>query len=180
LYGADLGGANLYGAKLQEAILREADLREADLSGANLRNTDLCGANLRGAYLSNTDLSNTDLCEADLSGATLPDFQICPEEGDFIAWKKVRDDIILKLRITGERTSNLVGRKCRASKVIPLKAYDMEGNEVSETEFFSIYEKPFIYELGVEVEEPNYDSDIRVKCSSGIHFFMTMKEAIEY
>ena len=160
-----------------------ADLRRANLSGANLRVADLRRANLSGANLRGADLSEADLYGADLNGADLTDarlspFVLCPEEGDFIAWKKVEGGIVLKLRIIGKRISTPLGRKCRTDKCEVLAAYDREGKEVRAL-FRSKYDLTFHYSVGEVIWTP-LDEDFRVECTKGIHFFMTRKEAEEY
>jgi uncharacterized protein YjbI with pentapeptide repeats len=180
LRGAVLYSALLYEAKLRNAYLQGADLRYANLEGADLRKSKLRGADLRGAYLSGANLAGANLEGAELSEATLPDFQICPEDKMFIGWKKVAGDVILKLEILGQSTSSLVGRKCRASKVMPTEAYNMNGEPVAETEFTSIYNENFKYVIGKVSEATNYDDDIRIECASGIHFFITREEAEKF
>jgi len=148
-------------------------LRGAYLQYANLRGAYLQYANLRGAYLQYANLQDANLQDADL-----PHFQIVPEEGDFVAWKKVAQGVILKLQVTGKRTSSLVGRKCRCSEVFVLEALNVpEGHSGI---FKSSHDATFTYEVGKTVTCPDYDDDIRVECTSGIHFFMTCKEAVEY
>lgn len=148
--------ADLQGANLRLADLRLANLRVANLPGAILQGTILQGANLQGA---------------DLRGVDLPYFQVCPEEGDFIGWKKVRGNTILKLLIpaAAKRTSSLVGRKCRAEFVVVL-----EGEGVS------THDGKTGYYPGATVYPDKYDDDIRVECTNGIHFFITKREAEEY
>ena len=129
-----------------------ADLRGADLRGADLRRTYLQGGDLRWAYL--------------------PHFQICPEVGSFMGWKKLGDGAICQLLIPedAKRTSSLVGRKCRAEYVEVLEGEGITTHNGIET--------PYI--VG-EITRPNsYDDDIRIECTHGIHFFITQKEAKEY
>jgi hypothetical protein len=180
LSGADLSRANLSWAKLSGADLSRANLSRAKLSGAKLSGADLSGADLSGADLSWANLSEANLSWANLSeanlsranlfGAGLPHFQICPEEGDFIAWKKVTGGV-LKILVPAEakRTSSLVGRKCRAEFVKVL-----EGEGVSK------HDGKTLYKAGGTVYPDRYDDDIRIECTSGIHFFMTRREAEEY
>ena len=191
LHGADLAKANLHGAegvgvnfheaKLAGACLVRADFRNSDFYCANLSNTDLLGANLSYTNLQWTDLRGANLGDTDFTGATLPNFQLCPE-GKFIGWKKVCIDskgYILKLQILGDRSSSLIGRKCRTSKAKVLSAFDIGGSETTETVFSSMHDRNFKYTVG-EIVTAEYDSDIRIECTSGIHFFMTRKEAAEY
>ena len=180
LYDADLSGANLSGANLSGANLFCANLSGANLSGAKLYNANLYGAklynaNLSGANLSGANLSGANLSGANLYNANLPNFQICPEEGTFIAYKKVQGNVVLKLRIEGGRTSSLVGRKCRTSKAFVLEAIGSDAKE-----FRSLHASDFIYRVGEYVEVPDYDPDIRIECTRGIHFFMTQAEAAQY
>jgi len=171
LSGANLSRANLSRANLYGANLSGANLSWANLSGADLSGADLSWANLSGADLSGANLSRANLYKANLSGTTLPHFQICPEEGDFIAWKAVSGGAVIKLLVPKEakRTSSLVGRKCRAEFVTVLEGYGV-----------SIHDKETTYKPGLKVIPDNYDDDIRVECTSGIHFFMTKREAEEY
>ena len=101
-------------------------------------------------------------------GAELPHFQICPEEGSFVGYKKV-DSGVLKLLIPSEakRTSSLVGRKCRAEYV---KVLDGSGKS----------SRGGVYKEGETVYPNSYDDDIRFECTNGIHFFMTHEEAEEW
>ena len=191
LRNADLSWANLSGANLSEANLRGAylsgaNLSEADLSGANLRNADLSeadlsGANLRNTNLSMADLSGADLSGADLSGADLPDFQIVPQEGSFIAWKKGANDCLMKLQIPAKakRTSTLVGRKCRAEFVKVLSVSGRDGNNIDSCSNWNV-DYPITYKVGEIIKADNYNDDIRIECTGGIHFFITKKEAEEW
>ena len=129
----------------------------ANLEGANLRGANLERANLRGA---------------NLRGAILPHFQICPEEGSFIAWKKTTKGVIkICIPEDARRVSSLIGRKCRASHIIVLNG--VNGGE-------SPTHGSLIYNVGETVHSDSFDDDIRVECTNGIHFFMSRKEAEEW
>ena len=184
LSGANLRGADLSGANLRGADLRGANLRDADLIGVNLRDADLIGVNLRDADLRDADLSGADLSDVDLSGAekaTITSYnQNCPEDGDFVAWKKVHGGFILKLLVIGDRVSPIVGRKCRTNKVKVLAAFDRDGDQVNEREFVSTYDGNFFYCIGEISEEKEYDPDPTIECSKGIHFFITKQEAMDW
>jgi len=169
LQGANLLGANLEGANLESANLESANLRGASLRGANLQGARLRGANLLGANLRYAKLQGANLEGANLEGANLPHFQLVPEEGAFVGYKKVdRGEVItLSIPIFAKRTSSLVGRKCRASSVIVLKGSGKSG-------------RGGVYTEGKEYFPNAYDDDIRVECTNGVHFFITRKEAEEY
>ena len=196
LSGADLSGADLRGANLCDADLRGIDLRRADLRRANLLNADLSGADLHNADLLNADLSGADLHNADLRGVNLccADLRsaknvpyipmVCPEEGDFIGWKKAegnKDKVIVKLRIPSDaKRSSATTRKCRCSKAEVIAIYNLDGTEAGETTCHSDYDNSFIYEVGKTVEVTNFSEDRWSECAKGIHFFINRQEAIDY
>ena len=153
---------------------------KADLRGADLRKADLSGADLRGAYLVEADLRDAYLYGAKLEGAKLPDFQLVPELGSFIGYKKLSDNKIacLKIPAKAKRTSSLVGRKCRAEYVKVLKILDLNKGKLV-NEGVSKHDKT-IYKVGEIIKPDKYDDDIRIECTNGIHFFITKKEAKEY
>ena len=206
LRGADLRDADLSGAGLRDADLRGTDLRKADLRNANLRNANLCGAyllnadlrnanlygaNLHYADLSDADLHNADLREAHLLNADLRGTKnvpyipmVCPEEGDFIGWKKAeghKDKVIVKLHIPSDaKRSSATTRKCRCSKAEVIAIYNLDGTEAGETTCHSDYDHSFIYEVGKTVEVTNFSEDRWEECAKGIHFFINKQEAINY
>jgi len=170
LRGADLSGANLNGAYLMDANLRGADLRGADLMGANLSDAELRGADLMGANLS----------DANLSDATYSNIQ-CPGKGSFTAFKKLNNNIIAELIIPAKaKRSSATNRKCRASEAKVVKMWDLYTKEEM-LESYSRHDSTFVYEKGKTVKptEP-FCEDRWNECASGIHFFITLKEAEEY
>ena len=211
LCDADLRGIDLRRADLRNANLRNADLHDADLHDTDLRGADLRGANLCGAFLLNADLSGADfhsanLLNADLSGADLRNADlrganlcyanlmgaknvpyipmVCPEEGDFIGWKKAegnKDKVIVKLRIPSDaKRSSATTRKCRCSKAEVIAIYNLDETEAGETTCHSDYNNSFIYEVGKTVEVTNFSEDRWDECATGIHFFINRQEATNY
>jgi len=149
-------------------------------SGANLSEADLYRANLSGANLYGVNLSRADLYGADLSSAKDVDIifaqqKICPTEGAFVGWKKLRGDVIAKLVIPhdAERINSLGSRKCRASKVFVHELYGA-------SEGYDKHAGKTLYKQGCEVVPDKFDADVRVECSHGIHFFITREEAENY
>ena len=186
LRGADLSSANLSGACLLNADLHNADLSSANLLNADLRVADLHDANLRGACLLNANLRGADLHNADLRSAENVPYipMVCPEEGDFIGWKKAegnKDKVIVKLRIPSDaKRSSATTRKCRCSKAEVIAIYNLDGTEEGETTCHSDYDNSFIYEVGKTVEVTNFSEDRWSECAKGIHFFINRQEAIDY
>ena len=208
LYHADFCGANFYRADLTGAYLCRADLRgaylcEVNLREANLYEADLCGANLCGANLYKANLYQADLCGADLRGANLyqadlrgteniPTYVcplVCPEEGSFIGFKKAilfnsdipdKSHVIVKLKILeNAKRSSATTRKCRCSEAEVISITSLNGN-YSLTKAFSSFNPEFIYEVGKIVAVDNFDENRWNECSTGIHFFITRDEAVNY
>jgi hypothetical protein len=186
LYKQDISGLTLAGRDLRETSFYDCNMRDVDFSGAILTNCVLQG-DLSGANFTDTSLVATNISKSNIEKAKLPYYQIIPEVGQFHAWKKVRginkninNTYILELLVSGERTSSLVGRKCRCSKAKVLRAFTSTGEPTKMKKFCSDFNFEFVYEVGKWVSEPNYNGDICVECTSGIHFFISKREAIEY
>lgn len=204
LSDADLCGVDLSMAKLYLADLSDADLCDASLCWTNLRMTNLNGANLngadlRGADLSNADLRNTDLSDADISGANLNGALLngadlsgivydlhtafyapqCPEEGRFVGYKKAHSYIIKMEILADAKRSSATSRICRCSAAKVLSITSIDGKTES-SEVFSDYDPTFVYRVGETVRVDNFDDDRWNECSTGIHFFLTRKEAELY
>lgn len=202
LRGANLRFANLYGANLKKADLRETNMRLASLVGANLigaylgcanlTSADFTRANLTGADLTGATLRSANLAEANITGAKFSPFQIVPQVGQFRAFKKVISlttsrncltPFVLELLIprSAQRTSTPISRKCRASKAKVVRVVDPDPQWSAITRFYSLHDRDFIYEVGKwVVPSGEYNGDIRVDCTHGIHFFMTYEEAAGY
>ena len=182
LRGAELRGADLRGADLRDAYLRGADLRGADLRGADLRDAYLRGADLRGAYLRDAYLRG-----ADLRGAKNVPFipMVCPSDGAFTGWKKVRDgdyDFLVKLMIPEDaKRYSSTGRKCRCSKAVVMEITDLDEMERKvESCTNHSYNQETVYKVGEEVLPDSFDENRWNECSHGIHFFINRQEAIDY
>ena len=187
LRGANFQEANLLEADLWEANLLEADLQEADLRGANLREADLREADLWGANLRGADLRGANLRGANLWGANnIPDYICpicCPEKGSFTGFKKAywnNTPVIVELEISTEaKRSSATNRKCRCNKAKVLSITDLQG--IAEFQkAHSKYDNDFIYEVGKTVIVDDFDEDRWNECSTGIHFFITRNEAVDY
>jgi len=166
LVGANLAGINLDGTDLIEANLRGADLRRANMDGADLR-----GANLRGANLIEANLRGANLIEANLCGIIVSYLTagIHPApEGELIAWKKLLDDRLCKLRIPADaRRSCATTRKFRSDYVVVLEG---EGY----TQYCGLRTE---YRPGERIDADSWDPCRWHECSNGIHWFLTREEA---
>ena len=176
---ADLRGANLSYANLRDANLSYANLRGADLRYANLSYADLRDANLSDADLRDANLSDADLSDADLSGVLA--YQVPPGCGAFIGWKKVTGNLIVKLKILEDaKRSSAFSRKCRCDKALVLDMQNLNGESANTTIALSKYDSKFKYEIGEIVKVDDFDNNRFKECASGIHFFITRDEAVEY
>ena len=152
--------------KHKKWLYDEEDGERANLYGANLRGADLRGANLRGAE-------------------GIPDYVCplnCPETGSFIAYKKAYTDnsVIVKIEITEDaKRSSATTRKCRCSEAKVLEIASLDGTKQYE-EAYSGQDKSFVYRVGETVEVKDFDEDRWNECSTGIHFFITRAEAVNY
>ena len=196
LYGADLWRSNLWYANLRSANLGCADLRGADLSGVDLSGANLSDANLSGANLGCADLGCADLSGANLSGANLSNANLwstdlscvkniffpmaCPEKGSFIAFKKAGCYIIELFIPSNAKRCSATSRKCRCSKAKVISITALSGDKTNITEVHSNHDSSFIYKLGEYVEVKDFDDNRWNECSTGIHFFLTRQEAVEY
>jgi uncharacterized protein YjbI with pentapeptide repeats len=196
LRGAFLYEANLHAANLQHANLNAAFAYKANFKKANINNVNFCEANLVAANFAETNLVEAYLkgaifYRANFGCAELPKFQI-PQRKSLIVYKKLRDEAIATLRIPSRaaRTASLSSNspemrsegkfgKCRAEQAFVVAIEDREGKPANTGK--SWYNDNFIYEVGKEVKPTqNYNPDIRVECTSGVHFFMTKEEAEEF
>ena len=141
--------------------------------GANLD-----GANLDGASLDGANLGGANLCGANLNKVKNLRHTILPE-GDIIGYKKLRNGKIAKILIPKEakRVCSPIGRKCRAEYAEVLEIRDgRKRSKIGKSQ----HDSTFKYKVGEIVRPNKFDDDIRVECSNGIHFFITLQEAKEY
>ena len=68
------------------------------------------------------------------------------------------------------------GSKCRTNKAV---ITDIIGDFYGEKVGISFFDKKTTYYVGDEIEIENFDYSCK-KCSTGFHFFCTLKEAKEY
>ena len=160
------------------ALKRYANLRYADLRSADLRYADLNSADLNSADLRSANLHSADLRSALYNEHTAFLALQCPEEGEFIGWKRVKSCIVKLLIPADAQRSSATTRKCRASKAHVLAIYDKDGNE-KESVMSDNY-VPTTYKVGEDVIPDSWDDDRWNECSHGIHFFITRREAELY
>ena len=127
------------------------------------------------------DLSSADLSRADLRRANLPTFQLVTK-GTMKVYKKASGKVVeLIIPSQAKRTSSLIGRKCRCEYAYVKRILTVDGEpHITCTSVAGNYDSSTVYEIGKKVVPDEYDDDIRVECSHGIHFFITFEEAATY
>lgn len=140
------------------------------LNEPNGEYANLCGASLCGA----------DLRDADLRDASLKYPIACPEKGAFIGFKKASGKIVELLITEDSKRSSATSRKCRCSKAKVLSITNYDGTDADVNFVASDRDSKFIYTVGEYVEVPEFNDDRWTECTSGIHFFITRQEAIDY
>jgi uncharacterized protein YjbI with pentapeptide repeats len=192
LADADFSGANLFGAILWGATLISACFCNVDLRGANFRhaklkkavlqNSDLAGADFFQSDLHKVDFRGSKLGCVDLHRANLTDTYFdprpkAPEEGSFVGWKRLFDIqgdlVIAKILIPedAKRTTPLVGRRCRAEFVKILELYP--NVPLARCRFFP----DRMYYVDEIVRTTCYNSDVQVRDTHGLNFYLTREEA---
>lgn len=111
----------------------------------------------------------------------------CPAEGSFIGWKKAYDvdnnrQVLVKLKIEDDaKRSSAFGKKCRCSKARVMGIFTLDGKQLQDVKVRSFYDKAFMYEVGKTVTPvAEFDDNWSDECSSGIHFFISKEDAINY
>lgn len=192
---ADLHDADLTHVDLSHVDLKYADLSYADLSYANLSHADMCYAKVCYANLSFSDMSYVRMHHANMYGVNLDGAKLdnvtynggtsffvlqCPEEGSFIGYKKAEEHIVKLEILPDAKRSSATTRKCRCSAARVLSITTLDGKEDG-TQFVSSDRDPsFLYRVGEIVRVDDFDEDRWNECSTGIHFFITRDEAVNY
>lgn len=180
-----LDGVNFSCASLENTLLDGCSMRNANCQNANLRTASMRGCDLTGA-----DIRGADLFRAVLEYARL-DYVIsdehtkwyrlhCPETGAFVAYKKCLNDRIVQLLVPADaKRTSATGPTCRCSKakVLTIKNFD---ETISYDEAWSTVDDNFVYRKGEWVEVKDFNEDRWMDSTTGIHFWMTRKEAMAY
>ena len=130
------------------------------------------------------DFKGDALVRANLYGADLRGTAAllqCPESGSFTGFKKLQNGIIAELEVLSDaKRSSATSRKCRCDKAKVVALTNRDGTPSDRTWEMSQRDSMFVYEIGEIVSVKNFDEDRWNECSTGIHFFITRQEAVEY
>ena len=208
--GAKLYGANFTGSKLthtnfilasaKEADFSEADLTFADFYGANLQNAKFINScskvvlfnfsDLFGADFTNASLHGTKFTSSNLNAANMDNIKVnnntkgldlhCPAEGSFIGYKKA-SNYIVKLEIPkSAMRSSATSNACRCDRAKVLSITKKNGKESKKNIVKSTYDPEFVYEIGKISRVKNFDENRWNEATTGIHFYMTRQEAVDW
>ena len=207
LSGANLRGADLSKVDLSYANLQSVDFHNAYLCSSNFSYSNFRGADLNCAYLNYANFSCANLCEANLYHTNcnytnfdkayligtclyrahfndvnnIPFIPTYLPEGEFIGWKKLGRDIIVKLKILEDsKRSRSTTEKCRCDKALVLEFQNLDGNKSKLTEFVNTNYVECEYRVGEIVHADKWDSNRWDECSNGIHFFIDRQSAVGY
>lgn len=196
LYNANLTKANLNWASLWSANIEYANLNFSNLKNAYLRYANLKGADLKNAYLKNADLRHTNLKGAEFNYSNLVNAFLDGAKGNLIEYRKgkiltediigykicdkgtlgvelAKNKVIVTLKIPrGAIVFSINGSKCRTNraKVIAIKGADRAYSTFNNMSYY----------VGDEFNIYNFNCEYNTECAEGIHFFMTLGEALNY
>ena len=89
-------------------------------------------------------------------------------------------NLIIKLEIPSDALRcSATGRKCRCNKAKVLSITNIDGSD-SGNVGYSKYDPSFVYNVGEIVSVDDFDTNRWNECSTGIHFFITRQEAVDY
>ena len=128
------------------------------------------------------DLSYADLRSADLRCAkNVPFIPTYLPDGEFIAWKKLENGLIVKLKILEDsKRSRSTSDKCRCDKCLVLEFQNIDGSKSDENTYTSNNYAECTYTVGEIVKADSWDENRWNECSHGIHFFIDRQRAVYY
>lgn len=188
-FGCKLSHVVFENCRFKDVLFIDYDMRESTFSNSEFKETDFAGRNLRGTNFENitADRSTMESLSKFVTivkvTPSLFDFfpLRCPETGEFYAYKKVRDDRIVKLLIPEDaRRSSATSNKCRCDKAKVVEILECNGEKSNVKRVKSLHDPSFVYTLGEMVSVPNFDDNRFNECAPGIHFFMSFEEAQDY
>lgn len=187
----DINNSNVPTTDFEKVLIINSTIVATNFIKSGFYNSFIKGTQISSCCFFRAHFNNTNTDEIPTSsnaGLSLA----CPEVGSFIGYKKVRiskdgytsDDIeygIAKLMITEDaRRSSATSLKCRCNKAKVLEILDFKGNKLSINKGYSVYDYTFEYEVGKMVSVDNFNEDRWKECATGIHFFTSFRDAVEY
>lgn len=206
----DLLGAEFYSCVFDGVYLENVNFNQARFDDCLFVNCAFYNVTFVDAIIMSSFFTECSFVNSNLDEAKIHDFgysdllmrnskcshirMACPEEGSFIAWKKVAYSApygppyeygmgikyaLVKLQIPAEAARSSAGsRKCRCEYADVLDIEDIgTGRKMN---YVNNYEHPITYTRGKRAYPDSFDPDRWTECSHGIHFFMSKQDALEY
>lgn len=211
--GDYLNAARFSGCLFEDCDFSHTILEMATISMCRFVNCDFSGASFDMTAFSHILFENcwfdhkTSFFNNNLDTTTFKDCHnfpyipmICPEEGEFIGWKKViiqgachslvdwltdptPDEVyIVKLKIPADakRSSAMTSRKCRCEFADVLDIINLKTGEHVDRVKSNRSREAIWYKVGERSHPDSFDENRWKICTHGIHFFMNRREAEEY
>lgn len=178
---------SFYGASFDKCNFNNAHLFNANFCEACFFNCTFVEANLTSADFRNAEFNDCNLTNISYDELTAGIALACPEKGAFTAFKKAHlysgDRCIVELLVPADaKRSSATSRKCRVSKAKVVAVYKFDDGVYTPVKVnaYSNHTNSFVYKLGSTVSVKNFDKNRWNECSTGIHCFITMREAELY
>lgn len=203
IYGENLYSINFSGLTLENVEFDRCNLDLCKFNNAELLSTDFntCIINriyfgtckikkvdfirclLDEVYFTNSSFDNVDFDFSTLLDVKLPERENIRRgvilKEDLIGYKKGRNAEIITLLIPkGSVVFSINNNKCRTNRAKVLEIKNSFGRNVETA--ISDFDHTFVYKVGQSYEIDNFDTRYNIECGTGIHFFKTLEEAIQY
>lgn len=151
------------------------DLRDADFKRVTIINKVVfVSSNIKDTKFSNASKSKCTF----INCGYVPKFYTA--EQSFYGYKYTRHHLLILEIPKGVLYFKSTSGKCRAEKAKVISILNIDGSYSGDTMCKSYIDDEFAYTIG-EIVIPYKDFSIKhTGCASGIHFFMTIKEAIHF
>lgn len=104
--------------------------------------------------------------------------------GEFIGYKAtITDDgklAIVKLLIPSDALRVITGRNCRSDRAKVLDIRTSDGGILTKSRSLLRFNNAITYRVGEEVYADEFDCADTAFCTHGIHFFLTIGDAVGY
>lgn len=155
----------------------------SDTDEANFHNNTLINTNIKELKFDTKGIVDKIFFDEKTIGVE----NICPQTESFFAYKKVTDPIcknrklIAKLFIPASaRRSNATSNTCRTDRAVLVNIYDLKGNEIKNLNTVKSMYYNFYYIKNKMVYIEDFNPNRWFDFTTGIHFFMTFEEAVNY
>lgn len=206
LIGEDLSGLQISNFDLSYVLFRDCNLRGTVFSDCTFYNADFAGASVdENTQFSECTIDSPTMVSLwHVANARPVEFSCnCFDneyyyfgtfalplkiDGEFLGYKLAKTAsgtlVLVTLRIPADAKHVVfAGQKCRANKAEVVSITDLYGTPLPDdaVAFSCIYAgAKSVYIKGATVLADSFDPRLSVKCTNGIHFFLTKEEVIDF